>query len=725
VADLARARLTTARAGTDEPTMKVRDAIGPPPAALRALLGLLVAGLFAVTAGVEAQGLCQAVVLLGAALCLGRALLVRAERAGWLLIGLGFASWGAGDLYFLLALDHLADVPMPSAADAGYLALVPLAVGGVLLLARSSGVRPTGTVWLDGLIAGLSGAALSAAVVLDDVTAAAAGGPALEVVYKLAYPAGDLVLLGVVVAAVALNDWRLDRRWALLAGGVVAFWVADSAHLVNPGGQTPFDAGWAVASLLVGWAAWEPAAAAPAAGRAPYARPVVPPLVFAALSAILLGGAGFLGVHPAAGALAAVSQACVIARLLATMRADRRRVAAEAEALRERRELRERLERSQRLETVGQLAGGVAHDFNNLLAVILNYVEFVRDELSPASPAHADADQIRAAAERGARLTRQLLLFAQRKATQAEVLDLDEVVGATHAMLGRTLGGDIEMRVVARDETWLVEIDRGNLEQVIVNLAINARDAVGPNGRIALATSNADLGPAEAEGLEVTPGRYVRLEVADDGCGMEPDLLARAFEPFVTTKAPGEGTGLGLATVYGIVRQAGGGIRARSQPGRGTTFEVYVPAAATPGAGAAQVRVRGAARGVGERLLVVEDEPPLRAVLERILRGAGYDVTGAGSGEEALRARDDSEAPFDLLITDMVMPGMTGLEVAERLRARDPGRPVIFMSGYSSELIERRTGPAAGPLLIKPFTPEALLAQVRDALDGANVVAAA
>jgi two-component system, cell cycle sensor histidine kinase and response regulator CckA len=538
-------------------------------------------------------------------------------------------------------------------------------------------------------------------------------GPTASVVTNLAYPFGDLMLIGLVVGALAMRGWRVDRRAGLLALGMAAFWVADSVFLAHPtSAETPLDVGWALAPVLAAWAAWQAPPLLPADDSSSAA--VGLPLGFAGLSLAMLFAAGLVTVTPLAVALAAASQLAVLGRLVLTFREHRAAVAAERRAQAEQRRLQERLERSQRLETVGQLAGGVAHDFNNLLAVVLNCVDLVRDAVVEGDSAHDDLDAIESAAHRGARLTRQLLLFGQRNAVSAEILDVAEVVSATCAMLARTLGEHVALGWSSGAATWRAEVDRGNIEQVVANLVLNARDAVGPGGTITVTTGNERLDRARAAELDVAVGPYIRLTVTDDGCGMPPELLARVFEPFVTTKPPGVGTGLGLATVYGVVRQAGGGVRVESEAGRGTTFEVYLPAALTLPAAEPMPPPQLAGGGTGQRVLIVEDEPPLRDLLERIVARAGYAVDTAASGEEALRR----PGPYDLVVTDMVMPGMTGHELAQRLRGADPGQRMLFVSGYSPDLLERHGASVPAPLLLKPFTAEALLRHVGEALGG-------
>ncbi len=400
----------------------------------------------------------------------------------------------------------------------------------------------------------------------------------------------------------------------------------------------------------------------------------------------------------------------------AASRLEVERLLEHVEVERERQALEERLRRSQRLESVGQLAGGIAHDFNNLLVVILNYAGFVREELAEDDARAADLREIEKAAERGAALTRQLLLFSQRKVTTPVVLDLDEVIEGLDGLLTRSLGRQVEMRYARSGELWPVEADPGNVEQILVNLVVNARDAIGGAGSIVVATANMELTAADATGLDVPAGRYVRLTVTDDGCGMEPATLGRAFEPFFTTKPQGEGTGLGLATVYGIVTQAGGGVSLRSERGAGTTVSIHLPVTDKSPAPPAVEEPRERPRTGAERILVVDDEASVRALVERVLTSAGYRVEVAASGDAALACWAGSAEPFDLVLSDVVMPGLSGLELAAHLHTADPGQRVRLMSGFSEELLSRE-GVEADRILTKPFNAEALLAAVRDDLE--------
>jgi nitrogen-specific signal transduction histidine kinase len=405
------------------------------------------------------------------------------------------------------------------------------------------------------------------------------------------------------------------------------------------------------------------------------------------------------------------------------MEAERERLRSEAETERAAR----RHQQAQRLESLGQLVGGVAHDFNNLLNVIQGYADFIEEQVSALAeeddrlrPAVEDIGQVRAAAQKASRLTRQLLTFARHDVVQPEVIDIADAVASAGELLHRTLGEHIDLDVSAELSLWRVSADRGQLEQVLVNLAVNARDAMPGGGRLTIDCGNVDVDETIAESRPgLRPGRYVRMRVADTGTGMDQATAERAFEPFFTTKPKGHGTGLGLATVYGIVTQAGGSIDIYSEPGLGTTVSVLLPAA---GDDATPTETTSAAApadtsGRGETILLVEDEESLREIARRILAGNGYVVIAAESAEDAVRIATDPEQHIDLLLTDMVMPQMLGNEVAARVRAAHPGVRVLFMSGYAEPILDAQ-GMAARDvdLVQKPFTQATLLARVQRAV---------
>lgn len=382
--------------------------------------------------------------------------------------------------------------------------------------------------------------------------------------------------------------------------------------------------------------------------------------------------------------------------------------------------LEDELRRSQRLEAVGRLAGGVAHDFNNLLAAIMSFAELAEGGADDPS-VRDDLAEIRRAAERGADLTRQLLAFSRREGGEVERVDVGHVVDDLRRLLGRTLPDHVDLVVRRADDLPAVLADAGELEQLVLNLVVNARDAIGESpGRIDLALDQVELGEADVVALPgIGPGPAVRLQVCDDGGGMAPDVQARAFEPFFTTKGSGTGTGLGLATAYGVVRRSGGHIGIASTPGEGTTFTVHLPAAG-PTAHAPAPGADAPPEGRGERVLLVEDEAPVRRATRRILQRAGYQVVDAADGSLALDAAH-REAP-DLLLSDLAMPGgLTGVDVAEQLRARRPDLPVVLMTGHSGEAADGPTLAAWRPILRKPYATRTLLEAVRAALDGAPV----
>jgi two-component system, cell cycle sensor histidine kinase and response regulator CckA len=381
--------------------------------------------------------------------------------------------------------------------------------------------------------------------------------------------------------------------------------------------------------------------------------------------------------------------------------------------------LEEQLRQSQKMEAVGRLAGGVAHDFNNLLSVISGYGEDMLKELEPQHPLHDDLEEICKASSRAAELTKQLLMFSRQQVVEPKVMDLNEVVTGLSRMLERVLGESTELRLMLEPELGRIRADRGNLEQVCMNLAVNAHDAMPSGGTLTIETSNVDLDEQFVrEHLGTAPGPYVVMAVSDTGIGMDRATRARIFEPFFTTKDPGKGTGLGLSTVFGIVQQSGGGIWVYSEPGRGTTFKLYLPRVDGEVEPQRPSVVPTELRGT-ETILLVEDEPQVRVVARRILERNGYQVLSPESVEEAERISNEYPRGVDLLVTDVVMPRLSGVELSTRLLKRRPQLKVLYVSGYTDGGIGAHGVLQDGAAFLqKPFTSDSLARKVRGVLDG-------
>jgi two-component system, cell cycle sensor histidine kinase and response regulator CckA len=378
----------------------------------------------------------------------------------------------------------------------------------------------------------------------------------------------------------------------------------------------------------------------------------------------------------------------------------------------------EQLKQAQKLDALGRLAGGIAHDFNNLLSVMLGYSSslFLEPGFSPA--VRTQIGEIKKAAERAAELTLQLLAFSRGQVLEPRVVDLNASLLGIETMLQRVLGEDIELRFALSPGLGRVRVDPGQIEQVIMNLVINARDAMPTGGTLSIETKNIAGDALVGEQLGIGPGPHVVMAVSDDGCGMDKATQARIFEPFFTTKEAGKGTGLGLSTAFGIIKQSGGDIGVCSAPGAGTTFQVYLPQVdAAPVAANDSWPLRDEPRG-SETVLVVEDESQVRRLACSVLRNAGYHVLEAQDADEALRLRNTSKAPVDLLLTDVVMPKMSGRELAERIAALGAPIKVLYMSGYTDDAVLRHGVSGSGAAFLqKPLTPGMLTRKVREVLD--------
>lgn len=383
-----------------------------------------------------------------------------------------------------------------------------------------------------------------------------------------------------------------------------------------------------------------------------------------------------------------------------------------------RRRLEEQFRQSQKMEAVGRLAGGVAHDFNNLLTVINGYADLLLAGFPVGDPVREPLAAIQDAGERAARLTQQLLAFSRKSVVEPRLVDLNELVAESTKLLRRLIGEDISLAVLSESTPVRVVIDPGQLEQVLMNLAVNARDAMPTGGRLTIETRTVELRDgANRTYPDLSPGRYASLRVADTGCGMSAEVREKIFEPFFTTKGVGKGTGLGLSVVHGVVKQAGGSVGVESEVGRGTTFTVLLPAAIVPTTGDTSGLVRVAPRGT-ETILVVEDEDAVRTLVRVALEGQGYIVLPAAGGEEALALLQSQPGRVDILVTDVIMPRMSGRELAELARKAQPGLPVLYMSGYTDDALDRHGLDGAGDRFIqKPFTPLGLARKIRAILD--------
>ncbi len=382
--------------------------------------------------------------------------------------------------------------------------------------------------------------------------------------------------------------------------------------------------------------------------------------------------------------------------------------------------LQEELRQSQKMEAIGGLAGGIAHDFNNLLTVISGNCQLSLLELKEGDPLRGNVEEIKAAADRASSLTRQLLAFSRRQVLNMRVLDLNTIIRDLEKMLRRVIGEDIELVTCFADDLGMIKMDPGWIEQVIMNLAVNARDAMPGGGKLIIETANADLDDSYTHShVTVKPGRYINLCVNDTGAGMPPEVKEHLFEPFFTTKDKGKGTGLGLSTVYGIIKQSGGDIWVNSEPGLGTTFNIHLPRVDEP-VDNTRMRVtrEEIPRGGGETILLVEDEEDVRRLAVRILQRQGYTVLEASCGKDALVLCKEHQGPIHLILTDVVMPGMSGRQLADQLIPLHPNLKVVYMSGYTDNAVIHHGVLEEGVNYIqKPFTIDGLMKRMREVLD--------
>ncbi|HXI44609.1 MAG TPA: PAS domain-containing protein [Bryobacteraceae bacterium] len=388
----------------------------------------------------------------------------------------------------------------------------------------------------------------------------------------------------------------------------------------------------------------------------------------------------------------------------------------------ERRQLEDQLRQSQKMEAIGRLAGGVAHDFNNLLTVISGYGHMIIRDLPHDDPLHSCVEEVLKAASRATSLTNQLLAFSRRQVIQPKVLDLNALVANMDRMLRRVIGEHIELETVLSPGIGSVKADAGQLEQVIMNLAVNARDAMSEGGRLSIRTSNVEVRRSSRVHTDVRPGSYVKLTVADTGKGMDAEIMVHLFEPFYTSKETGKGTGLGLSTVYGIVKQSGGEIVVESEPGRGAIFNIYLPRITDPTQLAPSTAGERPVRAGTETILLVEDELGVRQLVHEMLRRLGYTIYEASNGADAVRIFAQHQNAIDLLLTDVIMPQMSGRELAERLKAVRPTLKVLYISGYTDDMLAHHGVLESNVYLLqKPFAPDDLAKKLREVLDTPTV----
>ena len=383
--------------------------------------------------------------------------------------------------------------------------------------------------------------------------------------------------------------------------------------------------------------------------------------------------------------------------------------------------LEKQLIQSQKMEAIGTLAGGVAHDFNNILTTIIGYADLMLITVDTDKPLSEEINEIKIAGERAAALTRQLLAFSRKQIIQPMILDLNKLLTGIEKMFVRLIGEDVEIKIILESALWKVEIDPGQMEQVIMNLVVNARDAMPNGGKLIIETANMDLDGnyfAEHGIVEKRPGSYVMLTISDTGSGMDKEVQKHIFDPFYTTKEKGKGTGLGLSTIFGIVKQNKGFIWIYSEPGQGSTFKIYLPKVKGDVKVEEEEQISVENVGGSEIVLIVEDDKSLRKLARTVLKQKGYKVLVAENGEDALRVSKEHKGPIDLMIADVVMPKMSGKETAERLQPLYPQMKIIYMSGYTDDSIIHRGVLAPGLNFIeKPFTPEMLARKVREVLN--------
>ena len=388
----------------------------------------------------------------------------------------------------------------------------------------------------------------------------------------------------------------------------------------------------------------------------------------------------------------------------------------------ERRQLEDQLRQSQKMEAIGRLAGGVAHDFNNLLTVISGYGHMIMRDLPHDDPLHSCVEEVLKAASRATSLTNQLLAFSRRQVIQPKILDLNALVANMDRMLRRVIGEHIELETVLSPGIGGVKADAGQLEQVIMNLAVNARDAMSEGGKLSIRTSNVDVRRSSRVHADVRPGSYVRLTVADTGKGMDAEIMIHLFEPFYTSKETGKGTGLGLSTVYGIVKQSGGEIVVESEPGRGAIFNIYLPRITDLTQRAPATQGERPVRAGTETILLVEDEIGVRQLVREMLHRLGYKIHEASSGADAVRIFAQHRNTIDLLLTDVIMPQMSGRDLAERLKALQPSLKVLYISGYTDDMLAHHGVLESNVYLLqKPFAPDELAKKLREVLDAPTV----